>query len=126
MDVVILSFCPELTVPNAQSIPVALVGLSSKKVVLIAMDSHQTPGDPISQRIFNQLFASLKEIMVIQIKEVGSKNFISWFGLRFRHSFHVSEVILGLTIKESITIAAAELFRERRKDGKLLCDSWEV
>jgi len=95
----IISFCSDLTNPNAGSLPVGMIGIGKTGedagfVMSITPkspdDAFMAKDDPFSKQILSDLDTFLSRQLEAGLNEVGPDNFLEWLHHRLRNSIHVS------------------------------------
>ena len=96
----VLSFCPDLTSPQASSIPLAIAGVCSTRGADFwftvtkqrPADDLQLGSDKIAIEILNDLPLLFDRQVTTAVSQVQPREFTSWLHDRFRNSLHVSDI----------------------------------
>jgi hypothetical protein len=116
MDVryAVLSFCPDLTDPDAELHPVAVIGVGDDAFGFFVV--RQEPGavfgkDEVSKSVLNNLPSLLHRQLREGMSEVGPTQFLSWLHDRYRNSLSISAIsteALGLetSLEEAVVSGA--------------------
>jgi hypothetical protein len=93
----LLSFCVDLTSPNARSVPLAVVGVGDGFMYFAVRarpgdDPAIAAGDETTRAMLNDLPSLLQRQLTAGQTEVPPEQLLSWLHGRFRTSLHVSAI----------------------------------
>jgi hypothetical protein len=91
----VLSYCDDLTDPDATTRPVAMVGVGDDAFgffIVRADPGDDLGGDSVSKSILNNLPSLLQRQLREGLHEVGPQRFLSWLHDRYRNSVSVSAI----------------------------------
>jgi hypothetical protein len=92
----VLSYCPDLTDPDAELQPLALIGVGGDDAfgffVVRSEPGRELGKDEVSRSVLNNLPALLQRQMREGLEDVGPRQFLSWLHDRYRNSLSISAI----------------------------------
>lgn len=95
----VLSFCPDLTDPDAASVPVALIGFATAPdnetgvLFLAVRESTEIAKDEITRDVFARLTSFLRDEIDRGVEEVGVQGLLGWLQYNLRNSLYISKIV---------------------------------
>ena len=107
----VLSYCGDLTDPDAEMRPVAMVGVGDDAFgffIVRTEPGDELGDDSVSKSVLNNLPSLLQRQLREGLHEVGPQRFLSWLHDRYRNSLSVSAITtetvsLASTVEEALS-----------------------